>query len=534
MSDVYRGMSVGQVKEAVEMAVKAAAEKGYARSATEAAANLYESAKNKAPTAVKSTIEKVEGSAGNVVTQVTSAQNKLINDIDAGLGRIQLAIAPPDPAEYVNYVQVKAGEWKSWTTELVHFDLLSYANLVQPIRDPVQAKLAAALVEVNKARTTLEETIARRSTATQEQIAVLQTELKAKMTVALSSASELSAKGVAFVESKKGNLPPLATKYVELILASPAKLKESTTELLSKVDVDSSKKTLENVSNLLGAVKEVMFPYVVVVSDPLQARLATTVDEVGKAKATLEEAVAKRATATQEQIAALQTELNAKIKEALATAGELSTSGVAFVESKKGSLPPLAQSYVDLILASPAKLKEITTDLQSKADLDSSKKTLENVTNLMGAVKEVVYANMIPITDPLQIKLAAAVVEVNKAGASLEDAVKRRSNATQEQIASLQTELKAKISASLTTAGELSASGVAFVQSKKGNLPPLAQKSVDLILASPSKLKEITADVQAKADIDSSKRTLDNVTNLLGAVKEVVYANVVQLSGESK
>ena len=58
------------------------------------------------------------------------------------------------------------------------------------------------------------------------------------------------------------------------------------------------------------------------------------------------------------------TNIHAEFQEALATAGELSASGVAFVESKKGSLPPLAQSYVDLILASPAKLKEITADLQ--------------------------------------------------------------------------------------------------------------------------------------------------------------------------
>ena len=43
----------------MEKAVKAAAEKGYVRSATDVAGSLYESAKNKAPTAVKSTIEKV-------------------------------------------------------------------------------------------------------------------------------------------------------------------------------------------------------------------------------------------------------------------------------------------------------------------------------------------------------------------------------------------------------------------------------------------------------------------------------------------
>ena len=120
----------------------------------------------------------------------------------------------------------------------------------------------------------------------------------------------------------------------------------------------------------------------------------------------------------------------------------------------------------------------------------------------------------------------------------------------------------------LSTANELSRSGVAYVENNKGSLPPLAQKSVDLILASPAKLKEITAEVavnalsclvsspsstfgparlplllpgtlikhpqQARADLDSSKRTLENVANLLGVLHDAHNAFAARSHNQQK
>jgi len=54
------------------------------------------------------------------------------------------------------------------------------------------------------------------------------------------------------------------------------------------------------------------------------------------------------------------------------------------------------------------------------------------------------------------------------------------------------------------------------------HMPQTAQNSVNFILASP----ELFHRVKDKADLDTSKRTLDNINNLLGAVKDVFYEGV--------
>lgn len=271
----YTGMSPQQVKAAVENAVKnyveVGKEKGYVRSTNDLAKNIYGAAKNMAPTAVQHIADKAEGA---IPSKVTDLNDKLIAGIDGRLAALTVRmnqIYHLTPADYTGYVAVRVGEMKSWTVELLHFDVLSYSkNLLSQTGDKVptviQANLAAAVVEVTKAGQALEAVVQKGASASKEQVDALQADLKAKIGVALTTAEKLSKTGVAFVENSTEKLPAPAQKSVEMILASPAKIKEMTEAVSAKADLDTSKKTLENITNLLAATKEVMYANMVQLS----------------------------------------------------------------------------------------------------------------------------------------------------------------------------------------------------------------------------------------------------------------------------
>jgi len=108
-----------------------------------------------------------------------------------------------------------------------------------------------------------------------------------------------------------------------------------------------------------------------------------------------------------------------------------------------------------------------------------------------------------------------------------------------EQAKAAREHLRLKLKNAIEAARELSHSSIAFVQAKYGvakgtiselpgqvvtHLPVPAQKSVNFILSSP----ELFTRIKEKAEVDASKRTLENINNLMSAVKDVVFEGVAE------
>jgi hypothetical protein len=140
-----------------------------------------------------------------------------------------------------------------------------------------------------------------------------------------------------------------------------------------------------------------------------------------------------------------------------------------------------------------------------------------------------------PLYEPAYYSICNGVLKLNEARHQLQEAVTSLPSQTLEQAKAARDNLRLRLRAALQAARELSTSGVSFVHTKYGaateaaskipkemisHLPLSAQKSVDFLLASP----ELFARIKEKADVDTSKRTLDNISNLLGAMKEVLLA----------
>lgn len=133
-------------------------------------------------------------------------------------------------------------------------------------------------------------------------------------------------------------------------------------------------------------------------------------------------------------------------------------------------------------------------------------------------------------SDPIQQKLAAAVAELEKARAALQAEVSARAADGKEKAGEAQEALMASVAKASEAATALAGDAVKFVEDTKGKLPAPAEKSVDFIMDSPNKMKALADEVKGKADLDSSKKVLDNVSSLAVAVKEVLYAHVVSQS----
>jgi len=134
----------------------------------------------------------------------------------------------------------------------------------------------------------------------------------------------------------------------------------------------------------------------------------------------------------------------------------------------------------------------------------------------------------------------------------LQEAMGTLSTEKLEQAKAARANLRLKLRNAIQAARELSTSSVSFVQTKYGSakgivhdkydatketvnhlpgqiishMPRPAQQSVEFILSSP----QLFHRVKERADLDTSKRTLDNINNLLGAVKDVFYEGVGDLS----
>jgi hypothetical protein len=150
--------------------------------------------------------------------------------------------------------------------DIIHFDLIQYSTEVldnasaaaKPLYEPLQEKLAAAVVKVNSTVTSLQEAVAQRSVQTTEQYEAVRAELVGRLHAAMSAARELSSTSVKFVQERYSAVQTGELKLndaVAYIMASPALF----LEVKSKADFDTSKRAIDNAKSLLAAVKEVVF-----------------------------------------------------------------------------------------------------------------------------------------------------------------------------------------------------------------------------------------------------------------------------------
>lgn len=280
----YEGMDIAQVKHAIEADVRADAvgKTGFARSvadgAAATAAGLLEKAKGASPASVVSAVEsahaKVVGAVpASLVEKGAAVTNSMISGIDSGLDGLSLKINEVyklSPTDYMNYMTVRAGEWKSWGVELMHFNLIGYCKEVasrttdaaKPMTDPVQQRVAAAVVELEKAKASLQEALDKRKAASKDQMAAVQADVKTRLDKLSAAAGELAAAGSSFVEKQKERMPEPAKKSVEYIKAAPASMKQMSEEIKAKAG-EASNAAIEKTNGLMLAIKEVLYAHVV-------------------------------------------------------------------------------------------------------------------------------------------------------------------------------------------------------------------------------------------------------------------------------
>jgi hypothetical protein len=164
-------------------------------------------------------------------------------------------------------------------------------------------------------------------------------------------------------------------------------------------------------------------------------------------------------------------------------------------------------------------------------------------------------ATVKPYYEPIYQNVAKSVLKASEAMTQLHEAMATMSTEKLEQAKAARANLRQKLRNAIQAARELSASGVDFVHTKYGgakgvvsdgygkakdvathlpgqvisHLPEPAQKSVNFILSSPQLFHRI----KHKADLDTSKRTLDNINSLMTAVKDVFLEGAhADLSGD--
>jgi len=153
-------------------------------------------------------------------------------------------------------------------------------------------------------------------------------------------------------------------------------------------------------------------------------------------------------------------------------------------------------------------------------------------------------ATVRPYYEPVYQNVAKSVLKVHEALAHLQEAVVHISTEKLEQANAARANLRLKLQNAIQAARELSHSSIEFVHAKYGvakeavselpgqvvpHLPVPAQKSVNFILSSP----QLFTRIKEKAEVDASKRTLENINNLMSAVKDVVFEGV-QEAGEGQ
>jgi hypothetical protein len=264
---------------------------------------------------------------------------------------------------------------------------------------------------------------------------------------------------------------------------------------------------------------------------------------------------------TSEKISDMKTSVSTRTSEAVTmTTGKLGEMKAAVTTRTCDAVTKTTEKLSDMKTSVTTKTSEAVTKTTEKwKDLrgEMSKKATERLETGFGKVcefsatrgKEMIHIDLIQYSrevidgasaavshrfGDLSASVAAAVLKASEAKTHLQEAVVHMSTQTREQLAGARANLRLRLKAAIQAARELSASSVSFVHTKYGQasenvshlpenivarLPEPAKRSVDFILSSP----ELFVRIKNKADIDASKRTLENINNLMSAVKDVVF-----------
>lgn len=316
----------------------------YVRNTTKRVAGLYGHVKNSS-SLIKSSLETVESRIPMMwIERFTSARDPVIDKLD---NQIEKVIKPVKELSNVSVTDVtgavaartrtlytatedKIGQWKSLRGDLskkavdrlerglaaakefsankgkdmIHFDLIAYSKEVldnanaaaKPIYEPLQENMAAAIVKLNDAVTSLQVIVAARSVQTTEQYEAVRADLTARLHTAMNAARELSVTSIAYIQQKHSHLvshiPP---EYTPDLLAShlPYPMDAAVLfilhsphlflEVISKADITTSKRAIDNIQDLLAAVKEVVVP--AILGGSKSVRVAAAAESEGVAAA---------------------------------------------------------------------------------------------------------------------------------------------------------------------------------------------------------------------------------------------------------
>jgi len=152
--------------------------------------------------------------------------------------------------------------------DIIHFDLIQYSHDVidgasdavtrklKPVYDPIARNLAASVQKANQAASQLRQSVTESVVGVSERA-----KLRLRLKEARCAARELSSNGIAFAQAKYGDLaariPDSSTlhKGLQFIASSP----ELFQKIKNKADLDASKRVLDNLNNLLLAIRDVVF-----------------------------------------------------------------------------------------------------------------------------------------------------------------------------------------------------------------------------------------------------------------------------------
>jgi len=225
----------------------------------------------------------------------------------------------------------------------------------------------------------------------------------------------------------------------------------------------------------------------------------------------------------------------------------------------------VSHKTTEVVAKTSEKWKDLRGDLTKKA-AERIEKGFERVSHFSATrVKDIIHVDLIqysrevidgasatvskkfhdanatvkPYYEPVFQNVAKSVLKVSEALAHLQEAVLNISTEKLEQAKAAREALQLRLKNAIQAARELSHSSIAFVQAKYGvakgaltefpgqvvpHLPLPAQKSVHFILSSP----QLFTRIKEKAEVDASKRTLENINNLMSAVKDVVFEGVAE------
>jgi len=159
--------------------------------------------------------------------------------------------------------------------EIIHFDLIQYSQVVidgasdavtrklKPMYDPVARNLVASVQKVNYAASQLRQSVVDVSE---------RAHLRLRLKEARCAARELSSSSIAYVQAKYGDvsarIPDSSTlhKCLQFITSSP----ELFQKIRTRADLDASKRILENLNNLMMAIRDVVFLQTEIQTDEIE------------------------------------------------------------------------------------------------------------------------------------------------------------------------------------------------------------------------------------------------------------------------